>query len=102
MFFWKQNGGFSFQIRCDSDKAVIEAKDPSQFKRLEAHLFHRGHFSKAFGTQLSHIFKVPSAIIVCNDFLWRVDILDQPGDLRSAYQNLSESPLTNQEIEYAD
>lgn len=36
---------------------------------------------------------------MCNDFLWSVDILDQLADLQSAYQNLSESPLTNQPIE---
>lgn len=34
-----------------------------------------------------------------NDFSWRVDILDQLADLQSAYQNLRESPLTNQPIE---
>lgn len=44
----------------------------------------------------------PAAIIVCNDFSWLVDILDQLGDLPSAYQNLLELPLTNQPIEHAD
>lgn len=58
-------------------------------------------FLKLFEKQLSHIFKVLPAIIVCNDFLWLVDILDQLGDLWSAYQNLLESLLTNQAIEHA-
>lgn len=39
---------------------------------------------------------------MCNDFLWWVDILDQLGDFPSAYQNLLESPLTNQAIEHAE
>ncbi len=49
----------------------------------------------------SHTQGLP-AIIVCNDFLWPVDILDQLGDLPSAYQNLLELPLTNQPIAHVD